>query len=134
MKKLLVLTVVLHSLLGCKDEFNIPESESYIDGDAPQVIALNSPVADSVYTNVSSIPIQFTVKDNYFLSSIEVEIRDVGNAMNAFVDTVYTTDSIYDYSSTFSVTPGNQKNYELYITARDEVLNPDYTIVSFSTQ
>lgn len=134
MKKSLVLIILFYSLIGCKDEFNIPESDSYIDGDGPEMMSFVSPEEGKIYQNVSSIPIEFTVEDNYFLKSLEVEVRDQKSTSSVFGDFVTTTDSIYNYSSSFPITIGDTADYELYVTMIDEVGNIEYHTVAFSTE
>ncbi len=131
---MLVICATCFLLLSCKDEFNIPESDSYIDGDAPEVTEVISPIQNEVYTNTTSLPIIFTVKDNYFLGSIEVEVRDMSSNQSIFDDNISTKDSTFEYSLAVLLPENMPNNYELYITVKDEVENVNYKIVSFSTQ
>jgi hypothetical protein len=79
---LLILTAFL--LSQCRDEFNDPNPKSNReeDNEAP-FIRLISPVDSTIYRK-ETMPITFTVDDNFSLNRIEAQIASIGKPAPGF--------------------------------------------------
>ena len=65
MKNLILVGLILAVVLtACKDEFNLPVYDSYVDGDAPSFEILY-PNEDTTILNKDSVNIQIICKDDY---------------------------------------------------------------------
>lgn len=131
MKKILSLTLTLALFIGCKDEFNIPETNSYIDGTDP-LITIEEPVDGSTYSPQDSIPIEFSVIDDYELSRIDVSIRESVTGIAIFHDSVFLSDISYEYSKVQSTILSDENEFEVIVNASDLVGNRNSKIVLFN--
>ena len=69
MKNLILVGLILAVVLtACKDEFNLPVYDSYVDGDAPSFEILY-PNEDTTILNKDSVNIQIICKDDYEIDS-----------------------------------------------------------------
>jgi hypothetical protein len=123
MHKLIVFALALVTLLGCKDEFNIPVYDSYVDGDDP-IITIVSPSEDTVYIGESKIAIHIEFKDDYELSEVEFDLQPTNGSFSGinFKETL-SGDSTYTYQSEFIIPTTDSTRYEIYIQATDLVGN-----------
>ena len=130
---MLSICLLSFALLSCKDEFNIPETNSYVDGDSPEVTII-SPSNNSIYTNDSIVPIHIEAKDNYFLGSFKLIIRNELTGLEDYNYETETGDSIFVYKGDFIIPSKDSTVYELFVSCNDAVGNNNYDLVSFTTK
>lgn len=123
MQKILVFACVMAALTSCKDEFNIPVYDSYVDGDDP-IITVISPEVDMEYVGATEIPIQIEFRDDYELKEIEFDMQPTDGSFTGinFRQTI-SGDSTYSYQSKFLIPTTDSTRYEVYIQATDLVGN-----------
>lgn len=133
MQKILSTCFVILILFSCKDEINIPESGSYVDGDPP-IISILSPDRDSVYSSSENIPLHITLEDNYNLDSFQLLIRTEFTQDSVLYFDTTITDSFYSYQSHFSPLSTDSANYEIYVNAYDEVGNNNNLLITITAK
>ncbi len=131
MKKTLSLMLALALFIGCKDEFNIPETNSYIDGIDPQ-ISITKPEDGTTFNKQDSIPIEFSVVDDYELSRVDIKIRESLSGLDVFQDSAILSDTLYEYSKLIDSLVSDEKEFEVIVTASDLVGNRNSSILLFS--
>jgi hypothetical protein len=128
MKKMLALGLMIFALVSCKDELNIPQSDSYVDGKAP-VYTIISPAKNAVFTGQTTIPIHITVTDDYEIEDFEFDIRDQAGALQGLNFTKESIgDTIFEYQADYTLPTTDSTTYEVYINVTDLVGNNDNTV------
>ncbi|MGB1038286.1 MAG: hypothetical protein ACPGYY_06520 [Bacteroidia bacterium] len=133
MQKILSICFVILTFVSCKDEINIPESGSYVDGDPP-IISILSPDKDSTYNSSQDIPLHITLKDNYNLDSFELLIRTEFTQDSVLYFDTTITDSFYTYLSHFSPLSTDSADYEIFVNAYDEVGNNNNLLITITAK
>jgi len=119
---------ILFTLVSCKDELNIPQSDSYVDGQSP-IYTIISPAKNAVYIGQTSIPIRIEVKDDYEIKEFEFDIRDEAGALQGLNFTKNDiSDTTFVYEATYDLPTTDSTRYEVYISVTDLVGNNDNTV------
>jgi len=130
---MLSICLLSFTLLSCKDEFNIPETNSYVDGDSPEVTIV-SPSNRAISTNDSIVPIHIEVTDNYFLGSFKLIIRNELTGLEEYTYETLTGDSVFVYKGDFTIPSKDSTVHELFVSCNDAVGNNNYDLISFTTK
>ncbi|PCJ65540.1 MAG: hypothetical protein COA58_09010 [Bacteroidetes bacterium] len=133
MKKLLTIGILAFTLLSCKDELNIPETNSYVDGNAP-IITIVSPPKDTVFVGKTSIPIRIEVKDDYEIMEFEFDIQDQAGVLQGLNFKKTLSDTTFIYEAEYTIPTTDSTRYEVYINVTDLVGNNDNTVYFITTK
>ena len=131
-----MLTACLLSVLifGCRDEINIPESSSYVDGEAP-MFNLITPQKNQVFVNQINIPIQIECTDDYELKYFKFELYPETPGYDTIrFETQLSDTAAYTYNANYTVPTTDSTTYEVYIEASDLVGNVDNEVYFITTK
>lgn len=120
MKKFLVLTILALGVWGCKDEFNLPFYDSYLDS-TPPTITIISPAENATFTGDTVVQLSYELKDDYKLKSFKIRIIPSDIALPEFRDTVAIDDSIFSYNKRYTIPKDTAMQYEINIAAEDSL-------------
>jgi len=134
MKNLILVGLILAVILtACKDEFNLPVYNSYVDGDAPSFEILY-PSEDTTILNVDSVNIQIICKDDYEIDSFFFEIQPANFSADLVVFKTAVNDSLYDFNFNYPMPTKDSMRYEAYIKAVDLVGNSNNKVYFFTVK
>lgn len=120
MKKFLILTIGTIALWGCKDEFNLPEYDSYLDS-TPPTITIISPAENATLTGDTVITLNYELKDDYKLSKLNVRIIPSDINLPEFNDEVLIDDSVYTYFKQYTLPKDTAIQYEVNLNVEDSL-------------
>lgn len=120
MKKILVALVCIVALIGCKDEKNLPEYNSYVDSTPPS-IEIVTPLDNQEFTGTNIIDLQYNLRDDYKLASFSLRIIPSDIDLSEFSDEIQIDDSIYTYSNQYTLPSSDPMTYEVNISAQDSL-------------
>ena len=133
MKKILILCCFAIAVWSCKDEFNIPESNSYIDGTAPEITII-SPQDNNEYPRLSSLPLHIEITDDYSVETFNITITQQDSLYPLFDFTQENIDSnAYSYSGNFTIPNSGSSVFEIYINSTDLVGNNNNEVLTITT-
>lgn len=134
MKKILILCCFAIAVWSCKDEFNIPESNSYIDGTAPEITII-SPQDNNEYPRLSSLPLHIEITDDYSVETFNITITQQDSLYPLFDFTQENIDSnTYSYSGNFTIPNSGSSVFEIYINSTDLVGNNNNEVLTITTK
>jgi hypothetical protein len=120
MKKYVVLIILTVGLWGCKDEFNLPFYDSYIDS-TPPTLTIISPAENATFTGDTVVQLSYELKDDYKLKSFNIRIIPGDINLPEFRDTVAIDDSIFSYNKLYTIPKDSAMRYEINIAAEDSL-------------
>jgi len=134
MRKTAAICLLIFLLLGCRDEFNIPETSSFEDGESP-VFNLITPTRDQVFVNQINIPIQIECTDDFELKHFRFELYPETPGFDSLrfeIDLADTT--AFTYNANYAVPTTDSITYEVYVEATDLVGNTDNELYFITTK
>lgn len=134
MNKLMVIGLLF--LLGaCKDEINLPETDSYVDGTDP-IFTIISPAKNAVYENATVVPIKIVCSDDYELAKFEFDIQvyPANDTLPGLSFTKTLQDSTFTYEASYPIPTTDSVDYEVYIKVTDLVGNSDNLVYFITTK
>lgn len=120
MKKFLVLAIGVVALWSCKDEFNLPEYDSYLDG-TPPTVSIVSPAENETLTGDTVITLNYELKDDYKLKTFTVRIIPSDLSLPEFTDMVEIDDSVYTYFKQYTLPKDTAIQYEVNLSVEDSL-------------
>lgn len=134
MKKLFVIVLIFIGILvACRDEINLPEYDSYVDGESPR-FEIVYPNEDTTIINNDSVRIQITCRDNYEIDSFFFEINPSNDPSDIVVYKTAVNDSIYEFSFNYLFPTKDSMRYEAYVKAVDLVGNSNNKVYFFTAK
>ena len=134
MKKILILCCFAIAVWSCKDEFNIPESNSYVDGTAPEITII-SPEDNGVYSRSSSVPLHIEITDDYSVETFNITITQQDSLYPILDFNEENIDSnAYSYSEDFTFPTSGSSVFEIYINSTDLVGNNNNEVLTITTE
>ena len=134
MKKILIAGMIATVFLSsCKDEFNLPEYDSYIDGDAP-TFDLLYPSIDTLIDYQDSISFNIICRDNYALDSFFFEMQPDDLSADLISYKTAVNDSVYTFNNRIALPKAEPTRYEVYVRAIDAAGNSKNKVYFFSTK
>lgn len=120
MKKFLVLAIGVVALWSCKDEFNLPEYDSYLDR-TPPTVSIVSPAENETLTGDTVITLNYELKDDYKLKTFTVRIIPSDLSLPEFTDMVEIDDSVYTYFKQYTLPKDTAIQYEVNLSVEDSL-------------
>ena len=134
MKKLFVVGLIFIGIFtACRDEINLPEYDSYVDGESPRFEILY-PNEDTTIINNDSVRIQITCRDNYEIDSFFFEINPTNDPSDLVVYKTAVNDSVYEFSFNYLYPTKDSMRYEAYVKAVDLVGNSNNQVYFFTAK
>ncbi len=116
----MVLFIFIVGLWGCKDEFNSPYYDSYLDS-TPPTITIISPMENTTFSGDTSVQLSYELKDDYKLKSFNIRIIPSDINLPEFRDTVAIDDSTFFYNKLYTIPKDTALRYEINIAAEDSL-------------
>lgn len=119
MKKYLVLAIGVFGLLGCKDEFNLPEYNSFVDSTPPSITVI-SPAENDTLTS-TNVSLNYELRDDYKLKEFTVRIIPSDISLPEYTDVVQIDDSVYTYFKQYTLPKDTPLRYEVNLSLQDSL-------------
>lgn len=131
MKKYMVVTLLALVVLGCKDEFNLPLYDSYLDS-TPPTITIISPAENATFSGDTAVLLSYELKDDYKLKSFNIRIIPSDINLPEFKDSVAIDSSIFTYSKLYTIPIDTAIQYEVNIAVEDSLGLADSKVYFFN--
>ena len=134
MKKLFVIGLITAGIItACNDEFNIPEYDSYIDGNSP-TFEIIYPSVDTTITDKDTINFEIICKDDYEIDSFFFEIQPTDFSSELFTFKTAVNDSVYTFNLSYPLPTKDIMRYEAYVKGVDVVGNSNNKVYFFTAK
>ena len=113
------LTLLVFSF-GCSDEFNDPNPEGgeIIDSIQP-TMQIYSPVKDSTYVGLDTIPVRIDFEDDFALESCQILMGATNVGADELKFTKFTEDTVYRMDTFYPIPAIDTMNMNIIIRVRD---------------
>jgi hypothetical protein len=134
MKKLFVIGLITAGIItACNDEFNIPEYDSYIDGNSP-TFEIIYPSVDTTITDKDTINFEIICKVDYEIDSFFFEIQPTDFSSELFTFKTAVNDSVYTFNLSYPLPTKDSMRYEAYVKGVDVVGNSNNKVYFFTAK